>query len=167
MEKRNKSKMIGIYNKIIIHKKISLSIIHIGRNLKNTLEKAVSHNIEGKCIIEGYVKPKSVKILTYSSGVLNSHNVIYDVVLECLICSPVEGQIINCVIKNITETAGIKAEIDDNPSPLIIYLARDHHYNVPEFNKLNIDEKINVKVIGQRYELNDKYVSIIAELITK
>jgi DNA-directed RNA polymerase subunit E'/Rpb7 len=167
MDKRNKPKMIGIYNKIMINKKISLSIVHIGSNLKNTIEKAIADEIEGKCIIEGFVKPNSVKIITYSSGVLNSYNVVYDVVLECLICSPVEGQIISCVIKNITETAGIKAEVDDTPSPLIIYLARDHHYNVHEFNKLNIDENINVKVIGQRYELNDKYVSVIAELITK
>ena len=167
MVKQNQSKIIGIYNKIMIHKKISLSIVHIGRNIKNTLEKAIAYEIEGKCIIEGYVKPNSVKIITYSSGVLNSYNVNYNVVLECLICSPVEGQIINCVIKNITETAGIKAEIDELHSPLIIYLARDHHYNIPEFSKLNINEVINVKVIGQRYELNDKYVSIIAELITK
>lgn len=167
MNKNKKNNMISIYNKIMITKKIAISIIHIGSNLKKTIQNAISNEIEGKCIIQGFVKPNSVNILTYSSGVLNSHNVIYNVVFECLICSPVEGQIINCIIKNITETAGVKAETNDNPSPLIIYLARDHHYNVPEFNKLNINEEINVRVIGQRYELNDKYVSIIAELITK
>jgi hypothetical protein len=43
-------------------------------------------------------------------------------------------------------------------------LARDHH-NSPYFSTVKINDRINVRVIGQRFELNDKYVSIIAELI--
>lgn len=155
----------SIYHKILIHKQLQISINYIGKFLKNTIQEYIENEIDGKCINEGFVKPKSVKIISYSSGLLNSFNVLYDVVFECLICCPVEGQIINCKIQNITESAGIKAVIDDSPSPLIIYLARDHHNNIQEFNKLNINDNIKVSVIGQRYELNDKYVSVIAELI--
>ena len=33
------------------------------------------------------------------------------------------------------------------------------------FNEVKDGDKINVKVIGQRFELNDKYISIIGELV--
>ena len=33
------------------------------------------------------------------------------------------------------------------------------------FAKLNEGDEINVRVIGIRYELNDEYISIIAELV--
>jgi hypothetical protein len=137
----------------------------VGDNIKQTLEKYISQNIEGKCIAEGYIKPGSTKIISYSSGELNGTDVVFEVIFECLVCCPVEGMHIECMVKNITETAGIRAETDETPSPLVIYIARDHHFNNPQFSKVKIGDKIKVRVIGQRYELNDKYISIIAELL--
>ena len=75
--------------------------------------------------------------------------------------------IINCNVKNITK-AGIRAEVDsEGQSPIVIFIARDHHYNNKQFNELKEDEKIEVRVIGQRFELNDTFVSVIGELVTK
>lgn len=158
-------KYIGIYNPTIITKQINLSIINIGDNIKITLENKIKKDIEGFCIVEGFVKPNSTKIISYSSGKLKGSNVIFEVVFECLICCPVEGMHINCIAKNITESAGIRAETKETPSPLVIYIARDHHYNMKYFSQVKENQEIVVKVIGQRYELNDKYISVIAELL--
>jgi DNA-directed RNA polymerase subunit E'/Rpb7 len=130
------------------------------------LEKMIAADIEGKCIVEGFVKNRSTKIMTYSSGLVQGSSVTFEVVYECSICSPVEGMVINCIAKNITK-AGIRAETNDSPSPVVIFVARDHHYTTPYFSEVKENEDIMVKVIGQRYELNDKYISIIAELIPK
>lgn len=156
---------VGIYTTMMITQKAHLSILNVGDNIKQTLEKYISQNIEGKCIAEGFIKPQTTKILSYSSGELNGSDVVFEVVFECLVCCPVEGMHIDCVVKNITETAGIRAETDDSPSPLVIYIARDHHFNNPAFSKVKSGDKIKVRVIGQRYELNDKYISVIAELM--
>jgi hypothetical protein len=51
------------------------------------------------------------------------------------------------------------------PSPVVVFIAKDHHYNSAMFNEVKDGDKINVKVIGQRFELNDKYISIIGELV--
>jgi hypothetical protein len=73
--------------------------------------------------------------------------------------------IIQCVAKNITK-AGIRAEsANDVPSPVVVFIAKDHHFNVSHFAEIKEGDKINVRVIGQRFELNDKYISIIGELI--
>ena len=81
------------------------------------------------------------------------------------VCLPTEGMVIECQAKNITK-AGIRAEVHKyNPSPLVIFIARDHHFQNAYFNNINENDIIHIRVIGQRYELNDKFISVIAEII--
>ena len=73
----------------------------------------------------------------------------------------------NCIAKNITK-AGIRAEsADENPSPFVLFVARDHFYADDYFNSIEEDQKFLARVIASRFELNDKYVSIIAEIMPK
>ena len=163
-EGKKPKRELGIFMSNMLTKRISLPMSYIGSNLKSILEKMIATQIEGKCIVEGYIKPGSVKILTYSSGMIVSDSVNFDVIFECLVCSPVEGMLIDVVAKNITK-AGIRAEYDSQPSPVEVFVARDHHYKSGYFASVKENDKIRIRVIGQRYELNDKYISIIAELI--
>lgn len=161
-----KHKDIGVYMKTLITKQLVISMTYIDKNIKDTLLNIVINEIEGKCIAEGYIKPNSCKIITYSSGEIRGSNISFEVVIECLASNPVEGMNINCIAKNITK-AGIRAEIDENPSPVVIFIARDHHYMSKTFSSINEGDHIKVRVIGQRFELNDRYISIIATLIDK
>lgn len=161
---KRKIKTSNIYTNVMINRKIILEIAFIGDTLKSTLENVVKSQIEGLCINEGFVKPDSVRLLSYSSGILFGSNVMFETVFECKVCCPVEGLLIECVTKNVTK-AGIRAETNDEPSPVVIFISRDHNYTSSYFNNVKEDETITVRVIGQRYELNDKYISIIAEII--
>ena len=154
----------GLFNQILITKSIPISINNIGNSIKETLEKAIAFQVEGKCIVEGYIKPNTVEIITFSSGLVNGSIVVFDVVFQCYVCSPVEGMHITCIAKHINK-AGIRAEIDETPTPVVIFIARDHNYTSPLFAQIKENDEIKVRVIGQRFELNDKYISIIAELI--
>ena len=58
-------------------------------------------------------------------------------------------------------------EDDNKTSPYLIFIARDHHYSNEDFAVLKENDLINIKVLGKRYEIHDKYISIIAELITQ
>jgi DNA-directed RNA polymerase subunit E'/Rpb7 len=165
---KNKKKefvLSSIYSRSIINRTINLPITVIGKNLKQVIEEYISFYYEGKCVVEGFIKPQSTKILTYSSGTIKRGNFVsFDIVFECQICFPVEGTIISCIVKTNTK-AGITAEsADEKPSPIIVFVARDHHYYSSQFNDVKEGDKINIKVIGQRFELNDKFVSIIGEL---
>jgi len=163
---RHKSKDIrGVYSDAQITKNIVLPISAIGKNLYQTIEENISAMLSGKCIVEGYVKPGSVKIITYSSGLIRGENVIFDVIVKCEVCFPVANMLLKCVAKNITK-AGIRAEsAEEQPSPFVLFVARDHHYSNDLFNSVEENEKFTARVIAQRFELNDKYVSIIAEIV--
>ena len=154
-----------VYSPCQITKSIMLPMTSIGKNLQQTLEQTISKMVGGKCVVEGYVKPGSVKIITFSSGLVKGSNVLFDVVFNCEVCYPVAGMNLNCIAKNITK-AGIRAEsADEQPSPFILFIARDHFYSSNYFNSIEENEKFVARVIGQRFELNNKYVSIIAELV--
>ena len=163
--KKKEIKYSGIYSRSLITRSVVLPIVTIGKNIKETIEKCIAINFEGKCIVEGFVKPSSSKIITYSSGVVQGTNIKFEVIFECQICCPVEGMLIPCIAKNITK-AGIRAESDEEiPTPIVVFIMRDHHYMSKYFSTINENDKIMVRVIGQRFELNDKYVSIIGEAV--
>ena len=165
-KKRRETRIHSVYSRCLITRKIVLPITSIGKNLQEVIEENIKANFEEKCVVEGYIKPNSSKIITYSSGIIErGNNILFEVVFECDVCFPVEGMLIQCVAKNITK-AGIRAEsANDVPSPVVVFIAKDHHFNVAHFAEIKEGDKINVRVIGQRFELNDKYISIIGELI--
>ncbi len=165
-KKRRDAKVQSIYSRCFLERKIVLPITQIGRNLDEVIEEYVRDHFEGKCIVDGYVKPQSSKVVRYSSGVIDRGNrVVFDIMFECDICLPVEGMTMSCVVKNVVK-AGVRAEIaNEVPSPVVVFVAKDHHYNLPAFNDIQVGDVITVKVIGQRFELNDKYVSVIGEFV--
>jgi DNA-directed RNA polymerase subunit E'/Rpb7 len=162
---KKKRDIKNVFTSCEITKTIILPINSIGKNLYVTIESTISKMIGGKCIVEGYVKPNSIKIITYSSGVIKGQNVIFDVVFLCEVCYPVAGMLLNCIAKNITK-AGIRAESsDESLSPFVLFIARDHYYSSEYFNSIQENEKFVARVIAQRFELNDKYVSVIGEIV--
>jgi len=165
---QTEQKLYGVYIKSLLNTKVVLSISEIGQNIKQNLEKKIAAKVEGKCGIEGFIQPKSVNVKTYSNGVINMGFVEFQVVFECMVCSPVEGMLIECVAKTITK-AGIHAEVigRDGIVPITAHIARDHNYNDIRFNNVKEKDTIMVKVIGVRYELNDPCIDVIGKVVEK
>jgi DNA-directed RNA polymerase subunit E'/Rpb7 len=157
----------GVYTNSALTMKVSLSISEVGKNIKQNLEYVISKKTEGRCIKEGFVKPNSIRLLTYSSGAVQGDVIVFETVFECKLCNPVEGMnITDCVAKTITK-AGIHAEVIDQDGviPVTIFIARDHHFQDKLFSTVTEGSKINVRVIGSRFELNDPYICVIAKLL--
>ena len=126
----------NVYSLSQITKSITLPIGAIGKELHQTIERTVAAMVEGKCIVEGFVKTGSVRVITYSSGLVKSNNVTFNVVFECSVCFPVAGMLLNCIAKNITK-AGVRAESsEETPSPFVLFIARDHYYASDYFNSI-------------------------------
>ena len=153
-----------IYVPTLVSRKVVLPFTAIGRNIRDVLEKHLAHEHEGKCNAEGYVRPRSTQLLANSSGDLTDHAAVaFEVMYEYQACNPVEGMLIHCVVQTVTQ-AGLQAHIVPEPSPVIVFVSRDHHYSNPRFAKIKAGDEIVVRVIGQHFELNDPAVSVIGEL---
>ena len=156
----------SVFSRILITKRISVPIKNISRNIHNIIKDIIVSSIEGKCIVEGYVKPGSVHIITFSSGILQSHNVSYEVVVQCEVCYPVDGMTLQCITTD-TNKAGILAKMNNTQfNPITVFVARDHNFNSHIFSLVETGNVITVRVIGQRFELNDENIWVIAEIVS-
>ena len=154
-----------IYNKMLLTKELLIDFKNININYLKIIKDLLITELEGKCISEGYIKPSSINIINYSTGELFADKLITNVVFECLVANPMESNIIECKVNSITKV-GIRAQVNnDIDNPFIIFIARDHHYDNELFSSIKEDDIINIKVIGKRFELNDTYISVIAEII--
>ena len=147
----------------IINEKITIPFNKMSNNMTRYFESYAEKRIEGKCRNEGYIRLKSSNVISYSTGLLFSDKVIYDVVYSVEVCYPYENMEIDCKIKNITKI-GIRAVISESNNPIILFISREHNPD-KEFDNYKENQIIKVKVIGQRFELNDEYISVIGELI--
>ena len=162
----DKGFVLPLYSKCLLSRRVTVNFAAIGngQSVKGILLRHIRDQVENKCTIEGFVHPNTCNLISFSGGTTSGSNVRFDVVFECDVCSPSEGSMISCIAKNITH-AGIRAMIDSNVTPVVIYVARDHHFKDEYFESIVAGDTIRVKVIGQRFELNDKHVSIIGELV--
>lgn len=151
-----------IYIQSMLTRKITIPMAQIGGNIP-TLLKEVLEKLEGKCITEGYLKNNTIKIQNYSCGTIKGNMIEIQVVFECDLANPVSGQELKCIVESVTK-AGLKCKLDTSESPFIIFIARDHHYLNASFADIKEGDNITAKVIGQRFEINDPKISVIATL---
>lgn len=164
VEKTKKSKHTGLYSLQVITRKVQVQFNQIGNNIKEILQRKLEQSLEGKCNKEGFIKTNSVRVLTYSAGIIEGNYAIFHVVLECLICHPVEGMKFRAIVSSITK-AGIRAHTNEDNSPVDVFISRDHHYKNKYFNTVKVNDQINIRVIGIRYEINDEKISVLGELL--
>jgi DNA-directed RNA polymerase subunit E'/Rpb7 len=166
MEQPIKKNEYDVYIKSLLTKKITLKITEIGKNVKANLTKKIVNSIEGKCIIEGFIRPSTVNIVSYSPGLIKDDHVEFQVVYMCLVCNPVKDLEILCVVRNVTK-AGIHAHVvdEDENVPITVFIARDHHNMNPHFDTIKEADSVKAKIIGTRFELNDTSITAIASLI--
>ena len=161
------------YSERLTSKKVTIPFTEVSSHaakgsITQMIRTYISTQIENKCTVDGFVHPNTCKILSHSSGLLQGPNVLFDVAYSCSVFLPCEGAILVCRVKSVT-SAGILAGINGASvvNPVIVYILREHHASDSDkyFNSIRPDAVVRVKVIGHRFELNDKHVSVIGELI--
>ena len=173
----------NIYNAEILNFKVKFKFNDLTQNLNEKFIQYAKKNIMGKCHKEGYISNNHVRIIDYSSALLDGHNVYFDVNYEFMICYPYEGMVLSCKIQNITKI-GVKGVLseDDNENPIIVFASRIHNESIlsdvdemdeennedivrNKINSIKMNNIMKVKVIGFRFEINDPYLSVLGEII--
>lgn len=151
----------------VLTRNITVPITAVNENIKNTFLRIINNMMEGSCIVEGYVKVDSVKIISYSSGLVNGDNIVFSVVFECEIANFVSGMLLNCIVLSVVKS-GLKLESSEySPSPFVVFILRECFGDDAEYINANVSvgDAIRVKVEGQVFELDDEYITIFGELI--
>lgn len=155
--------MDGLFHKQLINERILVSYNHIGKDMESYFQSYVETYIEGKCRNEGFIKNNSSKVIEYSAGLLYSSKVEFLVVFEVYACMPYEDMELKCIVKNINKI-GMRCIIQEENNPMNIFINNEHNSTM-DLDSYHESQEIKVKVLGHRFELNDTFISIIAEII--
>ncbi len=155
--------MDKLYTKMNIQKIISVEFSKNEPNMDYYFITYARNHLEGKCNKNGYIRPKSTKIVSYTAPRLKENSCIYDVTYSCEICNPDIDEIYKCKIMKLAKI-GIRAFISSNNNPIVFYISREHNPNV-NFDDYKEGDMLDVKIIGKRFQLNDPYIEVIAEIV--
>jgi DNA-directed RNA polymerase subunit E'/Rpb7 len=155
----------NIFFQSLIHSRIDILPHRLNQNIEDEIISIAKDKIEGKCVKEGYVHNESLKIKKRSIGtVSNCHftgAVTFDVIFEAKVCNPPKGAVLETTIYRKNKL-GFKCK----HGPLDIIVPKEIHKNKDAFKNLDINNKVNIIVIGKKFNLNDTNIAIIGKLIT-
>jgi hypothetical protein len=157
----------SLYTRQLIKHKVCMPFSEIKdfQCIQEQLAQHVSTQISGKCIPGGFVKPNSCNLRSYTVGTFSAGNITFTLDVECMLCCPKQGDVIECVAKTVTQ-AGIRAHACTDPSPVVVYISRElQDSQARMIDPVKPGDRLSARVIGHRFELNDKHVSIIGEWI--
>jgi DNA-directed RNA polymerase subunit E'/Rpb7 len=130
------------------------------------LEQKIRKKIGGKCMNVGYVDKNGIKVISRSIGKINTSHfngeIYYQLQVECKVCKPIANQIIEGKIvgKN-------KIGILCMAGPLQVIIPSSLHEDASFYDKLNKDDKIRVKIINYKFQLNDDHIKVVGEYVEK
>ena len=65
----SRDKKPSIFTKMLITEKVPLEFQYVNKLLTDNLYEYLKKKFEGKCCEQGYIKPETINIINYSSGI--------------------------------------------------------------------------------------------------
>jgi DNA-directed RNA polymerase subunit E'/Rpb7 len=154
---------------------VQLSPRELSDHVETILKSKLKNTLEGVCSRYGYIRPGSIELLRRSAGMfLKQHfngYIRYEIVCSAQVCNPATGMIVPATVKN-KNALGILAEssvdIDGADVPVLdIIIPRRAAGVSSEINldNVQINDIIYVAVLGKKYQLHDRKISIIGKAV--
>ena len=138
------------------------------------LEK-LNEEYEGVCSKYGYIKPKSIEIIKRSCGSLQkayfNGSIRFELLCRAEVCNPVQESVVEAIVKNKNQL-GILAEsyVEFNNEQIaildiIIPIKSAGIISQVNLEQIQIGDLIHVEVMGKKYQMKDRKISIIGRVI--
>ena len=163
--------MGDVFIETLLKDKVNIRPRDLDGDYKLGILTSLRDRYEGKCSHHGYVRRHSIKIHKIGMGNVQMASLNGDVsfVVEYFadLCLPIMGVIIKATVKNMN-TFGVLCDVTrDNDVVIEIIVTKKSAKIKSEVNLENvkIGDIVNVEVLGRKFELNDKKISIIGRIV--
>lgn len=156
-----------IFIRMQLCEKIKLEPAFISSSYRNELLKRLKAKVEGICTKHGYIRPDSIEIYKVCSGRVEliglNGSTVFDVYFWADVCNPLLGSILKCRVTNINKF-GILVEAGNIIEAIVAKNSVSIQSDV-DLEKIRIGDDVMIEVVGKKYELNDKKISLIARIV--
>lgn len=156
----------------ILTDKIKLKPIQLGRNMNDILSYHIQKKFQGTCSHHGYILENSIEIEKYSAGKIIdlslNGDIEYNVTYKAVVCNPIIGSIIDIEVINKNKFGILgKANVlwRNTKYDVLEIIVPEHISN--EISGYNVGDKCKIEVLGRKFELNDKKISVIGKISTE
>lgn len=148
-----------------------------GNDLEKNILKELRKQKEGICSNHGYIKQNSIRILKISCGKVEMSSfhgyMNFLVKYSALVCNPVKGNIVNAVVVNMNNfgilCSSFITEDDGKKTPILEIIIPKHSLTIQSDvdlkNNVKINNEVNVQIVGKKYQLYNKKISIIGKIV--
>ena len=161
--------MDDLYVQQTLDKMIYISANDLNSNIDKNISQKLNSDLNGICIKEGFVKPNSIDIILRSEGNMKVSNfkavVYYNVKYNVMICNPIEGQLIECMVSEVNKSNITCYVESEETSPLNIFLSKQHHLGNEEYAKIKSGDKIKIRVLAKKFQYLDKQILVIGQFL--
>ena len=120
--------------------------------------------LEGRCSPQGFVKEKSLKLLSRTCGISRPGTFTSDFTFRCKIqCDvlyPASGDIIEADVLKVNKMGAYVAFEDS----LRVLLPRDLHLGDDTFDEIKVGQKIRLKILKTRFSTRDQFIMAVGKL---
>ena len=152
-----------LYVSNLVTETVSVKFEHCGRDMEKYFLLYARDHLEGRCIKEGYVRPDTTKVITYTSGGIHGTLIEYRVLYLVHVCHPYEGMRLTCQVESVSKI-GIRAVIRKGANPIVVYLTRELNPGI-YMEDYELEQVIEVSVLGHRFERQDPFISVLGTLV--
>lgn len=162
--------MDNIFYRVLLSDKVKIEPRYLSKDYRSYVSNKLKGSMEGICTKHGYIKEGSIELYKVAPGNIEliglNGNIVYDVYYYADICNPLIGNVIKATVTNVNKF-GILAEV---ANILEIIIAKNSvnitHDNGVDLENIQIGNQVMVEVIGKKFELNDKKISIVGKITT-
>lgn len=157
----------NIYMRMLLQERVKLEPSFLHKQFREEVLRRLKLKVEGICSRHGFVRPDSIEVHKICTGKVElvglNGNTEFDVVFYADVCNPMLGSIIKCRVSNINKF-GILAEAENVIEAIIAKNSINIQSDI-DLDKVRIGDDILIEVVGKKYELNEKKISLIGRVV--
>jgi DNA-directed RNA polymerase subunit E'/Rpb7 len=132
---------------------------------------------EGVCSRYGFIKPTTLRLVQRSAGQLMKPHfngyIRFEAIVVGEVCNPTKGTVVEAVVKaknNLGLLAESSVDVAGEPLPILDIIVPKRSAGIAsevDLDDIAVRQKVFVEVMGKRYQLKDRKISIIGRVVTQ
>lgn len=161
--------MESTFYRVLLNDRVKVEPRFISKSFRNYIVQKLKKTMEGVCTKHGYIKENSIELYKVAPGFVDlvglNGTMVFNVYYYADVCNPLIGNVLKAVVTNVNKF-GILAECGN----IIEIIVAKNSVNIVhdtqiDLDKIKISDNIMVEVVGKKFELNDKKISVIGKIV--
>ena len=165
----------GVFSRLALKEAVVLKPRQLDKRYEESVADILKSKYEGICSHNGYIRPGSIELTGVSSGNVRAFTLNGDVEFMAQftaeVCCPSIGMLLRAKVVNINRL-GIMAVVSDSQDTILEIIivkgfdgTKMTDNGDARLNDVQIGHDVLVEVLGKRFQLNDKKISIVGKII--